>query len=120
MSRSWLGGLGPVMACGTLIKPPDPDRRLNILTDGMVFDADRGYRFVVLPETAANVVRVDVRYPVGSVDDPPGKEGLAHLVEHLLTEVELVHDGVKTSLDGELSRVALSFNAHTSEEATTY
>ncbi|MEO7095704.1 MAG: insulinase family protein, partial [Polyangiales bacterium] len=109
-----------VVGCGTLIKPPDPDRKLDVRTAGTTFDSDRGYRFVVLPEPNANVIRVDVRYPVGSIDDPAGKEGLAHLVEHLLTEVEVTRDGVKTSLDGELGRVALSYNASTTTDYTSY
>jgi zinc protease len=109
-----------VAACGTVIRPPDPDRRFVIRTDGTVFEANRGYRFVVLPESGSSVVRIDARYPVGSIDDPPGKEGLAHLVEHLLTEVEETRDGVSTSIDGELATIALSFNAHTTTESTTY
>lgn len=107
-------------ACGTLIRPPDPDRRLGVHTQGTTFDADRGYRFVVLPEADAKLIRLDVRYPVGSVDDPIGKEGLAHLVEHLLTEVDVTRDGTRTSIDSELASVALSFNAHTGTDATTY
>ncbi|MBA3458686.1 MAG: insulinase family protein, partial [Deltaproteobacteria bacterium] len=120
--RSWgvIVMLMVAAACGTLIKPPDPDRRLDIRSAGTTFDADRGYKFVVLPEEDANVVRIDVRYQVGSIDDPIGKEGLAHLVEHLLTVVEVTRDGVKTSLDGELGRVALSYNARTEYEATVY
>ena len=106
--------------CGTVLKPPAPDRRLTVHTSGTTFDSDRGYRFVVLPEPNANVIRLDVRYPVGSIDDPVGKEGLAHLVEHLLTEVEVKRDGIKTSLDGELGRVALSFNAKTTTDYTSY
>lgn len=109
-----------VAACGTLIRPPDPDRRLAVHTQGTSFDSNRGYRFVVLPEPDANIIRLDVRYPVGSIDDPVGKEGLAHLVEHLLTEVEVTRDGVKTSLDAEISTASLYFNANTTLEATTY
>jgi len=109
-----------VAACGTLIRPPDPDRRLAVHTQGTSFDSSRGYRFVVLPEPDANLIRLDVRYPVGSIDDPVGKEGLAHLVEHLLTEVEVTRDGVKTSLDAELGTASLYYNANTTLEATTY
>ena len=109
-----------VAACATLIRPPDPDRRLGVHTEGTTFQEDRGYEFVVLPEPSANVIRLDVRYPVGSIDDPVGKEGLAHLVEHLLMEVEVTRDGVASSIDGELARVTLSSNAHTTAEATTY
>lgn len=108
------------VGCGAVLKPPDPDRRLRVETAGTTFDTDRGYHFVVMPEPRANVIRVDVRYPVGSVDDPIGKEGLAHLVEHLLTEVEIQRDGTKTSIDGELTRIALSFNARTTSDYTNY
>src|SRR5262249_46938711 len=73
-----------VCACGGLIKPPEPDRRLDVHVTGTMFESDRGYQLAALPEPGASVVRIDVRYPVGSADDPPGKEGLAHLVEHLL------------------------------------
>src|SRR5688572_13368353 len=107
------------LGCATLLRPPDPDRRLSVQTAGTTFDTDRGYRFVVLPEANANVIRVDARYPVGAIDDPVGKEGLAHLVEHLLTEVEVTRDSGATSLDAELGRVALSFNARTTADYTT-
>lgn len=89
-------------------------------TTGTTFETDRGYHFVVMPEPRANVIRLDVRYPVGTVDDPAGKEGLAHLVEHLLTEVEIDRDGGKASIDGELGRIALSYNARTTSDFTAY
>ncbi|GEM_PF-5944678 len=114
------GALVVLVACGTVIRPPDPDRRFAVQTQGTVFDVDVGYRFIVLPEPSANVVRMDVRYPVGSIDDPVGKEGLAHLAEHLLTELEVTRDGTRTSIDGELAAVSLSFNARTTADATTY
>jgi zinc protease len=37
-----------------------------------------------MPDTTTQMVEVDVRYDVGSREDPPGKAGLAHLVEHLM------------------------------------
>lgn len=120
MSWWWPVPFVMVLGCGTLLRPPDPDRRLSVKTDGTTFDSDRGYRFVVLPEENANVIRVDTRYPVGAIDDPVGKEGLAHLVEHLLTEVEVTRDGAKTSLDAELGRVALSYNARTTTDYSVY
>ena len=43
-----------------------------------------GLRFVILPDPTTQLVEVDVRYEVGSREDPPGKAGLAHLVEHLM------------------------------------
>src|SRR5260221_13476344 len=86
-------------ACGALIRPPEPDRRLAVHTQGTTFDTNLGYRFVLLPEPDSSLVRIDVRYPARSIDDPLGKEGLADLVEHLLTEVEAGRDGSRTSND---------------------
>ena len=118
----WLEVLALVTAasCGSVIKPPDPDRRLEVHTNGQLIDASGGYRFAVLPEPDASIVRLEVRYPVGSADDPPGKEGLAHLVEHLLFDVEIERDGAKTSISAELGRVALSWNAETAADYTTF
>lgn len=120
MLKSLVGVVVVTAACGALIRPPNPDRRLEVHIQGTTFEADRGYQFVVLPEPDSSVVRLDVRYPVGSIDDPVGKEGLAHLVEHLLTEVDVTRDGTSASIDGELGTVALSYNANTTLEATTY
>jgi hypothetical protein len=38
-----------------------------------------GLRFVIMPDKTTSLVQVDVRYEVGSREDPPGKAGLAHL-----------------------------------------
>src|ERR1044071_1719948 len=43
-----------------------------------------GLRFLVMPDPTTQLLEVDVRYEVGSREDPPGKAGLAHLVEHLM------------------------------------
>jgi hypothetical protein len=45
-----------------------------------------GLRFVVVSDTTTPLVEVDVRYEVGAREDPSGKAGLAHLVEHLMFE----------------------------------
>ncbi|MDX2087640.1 MAG: insulinase family protein [Kofleriaceae bacterium] len=107
-------------ACGAVLKPPEPNRRLDVRMAGDLFDSDRGYRFAALPHARANVVRLDVRYPVGSADDPPGKEGLAHLVEHLLFEVQFARGESKTSIAAELGRISIGWNAYTTPEYTTY
>lgn len=53
------------------MSPPHPYRLPN------------GLRVVVVPDRWVPLVSVLVRYDVGSVHDPPGLRGLAHLVEHL-------------------------------------
>ena len=43
-----------------------------------------GLHVVLAPDPAVDSATVIVRYDVGSGDDPTGKEGLAHLVEHMM------------------------------------
>ena len=43
-----------------------------------------GLRFVIMPDTTTQLAEVDIRYDVGAREDPPGKAGLAHLVEHMM------------------------------------
>jgi zinc protease len=45
---------------------------------------DNGMRLVVIPDKTTPLVQVDIRYEVGSNQDPPGKAGLAHFAEHLM------------------------------------
>lgn len=108
------------VACGAVSKPPDPNRRLDVKMSGSLFEAPNGYKFAALPEPGSSVVRIDVRYPVGSADDPPGKEGLAHLVEHLLFEGVFTRDGKETTVGAELGRLALASNAATYRDHTSY
>jgi zinc protease len=118
--RSFLTGAVVLLGCGTVLKPPAPPSRLDVKMEGALFESGNGYRFATLPDAGAKVIRVDFRYPVGSADDPPGKEGLAHLVEHLLFEVEVARPSGKTSIGAELGRVALATNAFTFPDSTVY
>ena len=43
-----------------------------------------GLTLVVLPVRGAHLTRVTTTYRVGADDDPPGRSGLSHAVEHLL------------------------------------
>ena len=43
-----------------------------------------GLDLLVLPKSSAPIVHCDLHYRAGSVDDPPGRSGMAHLVEHLM------------------------------------
>ena len=47
-----------------------------------------------MPDTTTQLVEVDIRYDVGSREDPQGKAGLAHLVEHLMFQTR--PDGPET------------------------
>ncbi|WP_422926494.1 M16 family metallopeptidase [Singulisphaera sp. PoT] len=77
-----------------------------------------GFKALVLPRKNAPVVVTDLYYPVGSVDEPAGKTGLAHFVEHMLFK------GTERFPKGQIDRLAFvaagQSNAETSEDFTHY
>ncbi len=80
---------------------------------------NNGLRFVIMPDPTTQLVEVDVRYEVGSREDPPGKAGLAHLVEHLMFEQR--PDGPSSkSLMQVIQQMTLNMNAYTNWDTTHY
>ncbi len=80
-----------------------------------------GLRFVVIPDDTTHLVQVDVRYNVGSNQDPPGKAGLAHLVEHMQFQHRLeAGDKVLPPIFTLLPQIAVFFNAYTNWDTTHY
>lgn len=80
---------------------------------------DNGLRVIVQREPAWQTAFVNVRYRVGAREDPPGKEGLAHFVEHLAFRG--TKDLPKESFDDTVRDVTGDrFNAHTTHDFTQY
>src|SRR5262245_9659223 len=78
-----------------------------------------GLRFVIVPDATTQMVEVDVRYDVGSREDPEGKAGIAHLVEHLMFQQR--PDGPTTPpLMHFLDQLTVFFNAFTNWDTTHY
>jgi zinc protease len=78
-----------------------------------------GLRFVVMPDPTTQLVEVDVRYEVGSREDPDNKAGLAHLVEHLMFQQK--PDGPETKpLMHFISQTSIGMNAYTNWDTTHY
>ncbi len=77
-----------------------------------------GLELVVIPDRRAPVVTHMVWYRNGSADDPAGKSGIAHFLEHLMFK------GTATHPQGEFSEVVASLggqeNAFTSNDYTAY
>jgi zinc protease len=77
-----------------------------------------GFKALVLPRRHAPVVVCDLYYPAGSVNEPPGKTGLAHFVEHMLFK------GTERFPKGQIDRLAFvaagHSNAETGEDSTHY
>lgn len=60
---------------------PDAEQRLF---DAETFTLDNGLQVVVVENHRVPVVSHMVWYKVGAADEPPGKSGIAHLLEHLM------------------------------------
>jgi len=78
-----------------------------------------GMRVILLPDPTTSLVEVDVRYEVGSAEDPDGKAGLAHLVEHLMFDQHPAGPD-KPGLGALLREHSLAFNALTNADSTHY
>ena len=63
------------------------------------FMLDNGMQVVVIEDHRAPVVTHMVWYKVGAADEPRGKSGIAHFLEHLLFK------GTKTLKPGEFSEI---------------
>lgn len=47
------------------------------------YKLDNGFRVVLAPNDKENKIFINTIYLTGSLNDPQGKSGLAHLLEHL-------------------------------------
>lgn len=98
---------------------PTPPRELQLDSEAGLIEFDNGLRLFVVPDPYTRLVQFDVRHHVGSRDDPQGKEGIAHFVEHLMFQIGSDGPGT-TRLMQELPRHTLFFNAFTSADETHY
>ncbi|WP_373504337.1 M16 family metallopeptidase [Aestuariivirga sp.] len=93
-----------------------PARALDI--DVSSFTLDNGMQVVVIPDRRAPVVTHMVWYKVGAADEPKGKAGIAHFLEHLMFK------GTPKYPEGEFSRIVRANggqeNAFTSQDYTAY
>lgn len=104
-------GLAFVLAaCWSTARPAPPRPTPHIELHAESAELANGLRFVVVAEPTAGEVAITMRYGTGAVDDPPGREGLAHLAEHVLFEP--VIDRLETE--------ALAFNGFTTDGSTLY
>ncbi len=86
--------------------------------DAESFTLSNGLEVVVVPFHRAPAVTQMLWYKAGAYDDPPGKSGIAHFLEHLMFR------GTKETPPGEFSRIVSqnggSENASTSPDYTVY
>ena len=82
------------------------------------FRLDNGMEIVVIEDHRASVVVHMVWYRVGSADEPPGKSGIAHFLEHLLFKG--TDDMEAGEFSATVSRNGGNDNAFTSYDYTAY
>lgn len=89
---------------------------VNLVTDKFVLP--NGLLVVLHREPTASSAFVEVRYHVGSKDDPAGRSGFAHLFEHLMFQGSR-HTGDKDHMQW-LEDYGGESNASTNEDHTDY
>ena len=77
-----------------------------------------GLKIILAPDASGDAVFFNLIYQVGSLDDPEGKSGTAHLLEHLMFRGTEQRSG--EALTQELSQRGIQFNATTSYDRTRY
>lgn len=106
----------PALAMLGLLWLPSPSAAA--VFEPETFTLDNGLQVVVIPNHRVPVVSHMMWYKVGSADEPEGKAGIAHFLEHLMFK------GTTTRGPGEFSRiinrVGGSENAFTSYDYTAY
>ena len=84
----------------------------------ITFTLDNGFRVVVVENARAPIVVHTLWYKAGAADEPPGKSGVAHFLEHLMFK------GTPSVPSGAFSRIVAenggTDNAFTSQDYTAY
>jgi zinc protease len=98
---------------------PQPSRELQIPGNGYYKKFDNGLELFIVPDAYTRLVQFDVRQQVGSREDPRGKDGMAHFVEHLMFQMPVDGPGT-TRVMSDLPQHTLFFNAYTAADQTHY
>ncbi len=108
--------LGVLLAVSVSVIAAPGARALNV--DVSHFTLANGLQVVVIPDHRAPVVTNMVWYRVGASDEPAGKAGIAHFLEHLLFK------GTDKLAPGEFSQIVRrnggQDNAFTTHDYTAY
>ncbi len=129
MNRSRWGG-GAVAACALVLggcgrandasdaKHDDPTKGLSVPLVATTTKFANGFELTTDEDHRAPSIGVSLSYRVGSRDDPPGRTGLAHLVEHLMLRGSLhVPMG---EFERQVNGVGGTWNAETGLDRTWY
>ncbi len=102
----------------TLLVTGTPQRPAIAAPEVSHFTLENGLEVVVIPDRRTPVVTHMLWYKVGAADEPPGKSGIAHFLEHLLFK------GTEKNPAGKFSQTVAAIggqeNAFTSSDYTGY
>lgn len=111
-------GLSALLTAPLAAAKPIDLSGLTIAPDAETFTLDNGLEVVVIPDRRAPVVTHMIWYRVGSADEPAGKSGIAHYLEHLMFKGTATHPAGEFSAT--VSRIGGRENAFTSNDYTAY
>jgi zinc protease len=98
------------LGCARVVSVPDRPILPDQAFPQQLLQFESGLRVLIQEDHGSPLVAVATVVRAGTVTDPPGQEGLAHLIEHLA--YRKVDDGLK--------RLGATYNATTEPERTTY
>jgi len=102
----------------------EPAVSLSKVFDAKSYVLENGLKIVVIENHRAPVVTHMVWYRAGSSDEPAGKSGIAHFLEHLMFKGQNDNTLGLTLSSGEFSRIVRTLggedNAFTSRDYTAY
>jgi zinc protease len=106
----------PILAALLCLAPPRP---AAAGTEGVTaFALDNGLEVVVIEDHTAPAVTHMIWYRAGAADEPPGRSGIAHFLEHLMFKgTEAMPDGAFSDL---IAAHGGTENAFTSWDYTAY
>jgi zinc protease len=111
-------GAAILIACAAIAFAFSPHRTAEAAPNVSHFRLANGLEVVVIPDHRAPVVTHMIWYKVGAADEPPGKSGIAHFLEHLMFK------GTAKNPAGRFSQVVATIggqeNAFTSSDYTGY
>ncbi len=105
-------------AGATATTPAAAKPAVKIAPDATTFTLSNGMQVVVVPDHRAPIVTHMVWYKIGAADDPPGKSGIAHFLEHLMFKGTKAHPAGEFS--SKVSEGGGQENAFTTADATAY
>ncbi|WP_249978311.1 M16 family metallopeptidase [Vreelandella olivaria] len=109
--------LAIIMCVFSVYANGDRSRHVGAENNISTYQLENGLRLILAPDNS-NKIFLNVIYQVGSLADPEGKSGTAHLLEHLMFKGTVERPGEQWI--NALREQSIAFNATTSFDRTRY